>query len=86
MTMGHMWFGNDKELYRYADDGSLRPTRVARDIICSRCLEPNRITHRALSEDAGVLVMDMPVCFNCALEAWKYSRGPIGRIKLEVVE
>ena len=52
---------------------------------CSRCLEPNRITHRAVSEEAGAPVMDMPVCFNCALEAWKYSRGPLGRIKLEVV-
>ena len=46
---------------------------------CPRCLEPNKITHRAISDE-----MDMKVCFNCALEAWKYL-GPEGRIKLEVV-
>ena len=79
MTMGHMWFGNDKELYRLVPDGTLRPTRVARDIICPRCLEPNEITHRAMSDE-----MDMPVCFLCALEAWKYM-GPLGKITLEVV-
>jgi len=50
-------------------------------MICPRCLEPNRITHRAVSDE-----MDMPVCFNCALEAWKYARGPLGQITLKVVE
>ncbi len=67
MTMGHYWIGNDGELYS------------AEVITCSRCLEPNRITHRAMSDE-----MDMPVCFNCALEAWKY-RGLLGQIRLEVV-
>jgi len=47
---------------------------------CTRCLEPNRITHRAISDE-----MDMRICFNCALEAWK-CMGPLGRITLEVVE
>ena len=46
---------------------------------CQRCLESNRITHRAVSD-----AMSLPVCFNCALEAWKYT-GPLGQIRLEVV-
>jgi len=79
MNGDHSWLGNDREFYRFATDGTLRPVKIATSPICLRCLVPNRVTHRAVSDE-----MDIPICFNCALEAWRYT-GPLGRITLEVI-